>query len=85
MKLGYKYFRNNLIKLMIFSVPILYVLWEHLHGKGNPNDEAGALILLAVLIVVGNVGLFILMIRAKRKEQAESSQTGISDDTKPAA
>lgn len=85
MKLGYKYFRNNLIKLMILSVPILYVLCQHLHGKGNPNDEPGALILLAVLIVVGNVGLFILMIRAKRKEQAESLQTRISDDTKPAA
>jgi hypothetical protein len=42
MKLGYKYFRNNLIKLMILSVPILFVLWEHLHGKGNPNDEPGA-------------------------------------------
>jgi uncharacterized membrane protein len=85
MKLGYKYFRNNLIKLMILSVPILYVLWEHLHGKGNPNDEPGALILLAVLIVVGNVGLFFLMIRAKRKEQAASLHTRISDDTKPAA
>ena len=85
MKLGYKYFRNNLIKLMILSVPILYVLIEHLHGKGNPNDEPAALILLAVLIVVGNVGLFILMIRAKRKEQAASLQTRISDDTKPAA
>jgi hypothetical protein len=85
MKLGYKYFRNNLIKLMILSVPILYVLWEHLHGGGNPNDEPGALILLAVLIVVGNVGLFILMIRAKRKEQAENLQTRILDDTKRAA
>ena len=85
MKLGYKYFRNNLIKLMILSVPILYVLWEHLHGNGNPNDEPGALILLAGLIVVGNVGLLILMIRAKHKEQAESLQTRISDDTKPAA
>ena len=85
MKLGYKYFRNNLIKLMILSVPILYVLWEHLHGKGNPNDEPGALILIAVLMVVGNVGLFILMIRAKRKEQAANLQTKISDETKPAA
>jgi hypothetical protein len=85
MKLGYKYFRNNLIKLMILSVPILFVLWEHLHGRGNPKDEPGALILLAVLIVVGNVGLFILMIRAKRKEQAERLQTKISDDKKRAA
>ena len=74
MKRGYKYFRNNLIKLMIVSVPILYVLWEHLHGKGNPNDESGALILLAVLIVVGNVGFYILMMRAKRNEQTERLQ-----------
>lgn len=85
MKLGYKYFRNNLIKLVILSIPILYVLWEHLHGKGNPNDEPAALILLAVLMVVGNVGLFILTIRAKRKERAESMQTKVSDDTKTAA
>jgi hypothetical protein len=81
MKLGYKYFRNNLIKVMILSVPMLFVLWEHLHGRGNPNDEPGALILLAVLIVVGNVGLFILMIRAKRKEQAGHLQSKASDDT----
>jgi len=81
MKLGYKYFRSNLIKLMILSVPILFLLWVHLHGRGNPNDEPAALILLAVILVVGNIGLFILMIRAKRKKQSESLQTRISDDS----
>jgi hypothetical protein len=85
MKLGYKYYRSNLIKLMIFSVVILFVFWEHLRGKGNPNDEPGALIFLGVLMVVGNVGLFILMRRAKRKEQAESLQTKIPDETKRSA
>jgi len=85
MKLDYRYFRNNLIKLVILSILVLYVLFEHLRGRGNPNDEPGALILIAVMIVVGNVGLFILMIRAKRKEQAESWQKSISDNTKPDA
>lgn len=67
MKLGYKYFRNNLIKLMILSVPVSYVLWAHLHGHGNPKDEPEVLIFFAVLMVVSNGGLFILMIRARRK------------------
>lgn len=71
MKLGYKYYRNNFIKLAILSVAILPVFWAHLHGKGNPNDEPAALILLAVLMVVGNAGLFIAMRIAKRREQAQ--------------
>jgi hypothetical protein len=71
MKLGYKFYRNNLIKLAILSVGCLGIFWDHLHGKGNPQDEPGALILIAVLIVVGNVGLLIAMLRAKRREQAQ--------------
>jgi hypothetical protein len=81
MKLGYKYYRNNLIKLAILSVAIIPVFWAHLHGTGKP----GALILIAVLMVIGNVGLFIAMRRAKRREQAEALQTKISDETKPVA
>lgn len=65
---------------MILSVPLLFVLGEHLQGRGNPNDEPGALILIAVLIVIGNIGLFILMIRARRKEQARSLQTRTPGD-----
>jgi hypothetical protein len=80
MKLGYKYYRNNLIKLMILSVGLICMFWDHLRGRGNPKDEPAALILIAVIMVVGNVGLFILMMRAKRKEQAESLQTKITDD-----
>jgi hypothetical protein len=83
MKLGYKYYRNNFIKLAILSVAIIPVFWAHIHGTGNPKDEPGALILLAVLMVVGNVGLFIAMRRAKRREQAEALQARISDETKP--
>jgi hypothetical protein len=74
MKLGYKYYRNNLIKLAILSFAGIAVFWNHLRGKGNPGDEPGALILIAVIMVVGNVGLFIAMRRAKRSEQAESAQ-----------
>src|SRR5690349_6958687 len=66
MKIGYKFYRNNLIKLAILSVGCLGIFWDHLHGRGNPDDEPGALILVAVLMVVGNTGLFIAMRRAKR-------------------
>ena len=86
MKLGYKYYRNSLIKVMILSVAVLYVVWKHLRGRGIPNDQPRALILLAVVIMVAsNVGLFIAMRRAKRREQAASLQKRISDDTKRAA
>jgi hypothetical protein len=84
MKLGYKYYRNNLIKLAILSVGCLGIFWDHFRGKGNPKDEPGALILIVALMVVGNVGLFIAMRRAKRREQAEIAKTRISHET-PAA
>ncbi|HEX3624053.1 MAG TPA: hypothetical protein VH280_01370 [Verrucomicrobiae bacterium] len=82
MKLGYKYYRSSLIKLMIYSIVILGVFWGHLRGRGNPNDEPGALIFVGVLMIVGNVGLFILMLRAKRKEQTESLKARVSYETK---
>ena len=40
---------------------------------GDPNDEPAALILIAVTMVTANVGLFIAMRRAKRKEQEEKT------------
>jgi divalent metal cation (Fe/Co/Zn/Cd) transporter len=84
MKLGYKYYRNSLIKVAILSVACLGIFWDHLRGKGNPKDEPGALILIAVLMVVGNVGLFIAMRRAKRREQAETLEMRMPDETKRA-
>ena len=81
MTIGYKYFRNNFIKLAILSVACLGMFWDHLRGKGNPKDEPAALILIAVLMVVGNVGLFIAMRRAKRREQAEISSTRTAHGT----
>lgn len=77
MKLGYKYYRDNLIHLAILTVGCLAIFWDNLHGGGHPDDEPGGLILLGVLMVVGNVGLFIAMRRAKRKEQAELPETAI--------
>jgi hypothetical protein len=84
MKLSYKYYRDNLIKVAILSVACLGIFWDHLRGKGNPQDEPGALILIAVLIVVGNIGLFIAMRQAKRREQAEILEMRKSDETKRA-
>ncbi len=71
MKLGYRYYRNNFIKLAILSVASFGIFWDYFTGRGHPDTEPGALILIAVLIVAGNVGLFIAMRRAKRREQAE--------------
>ena len=84
MKLGYKYYRNSFIKLAILSVACVGIFWDYFTGRGHPDSEPGAFILIAVLVVVGNVGLFIAMRRAKRKEQDQIAQTRISDET-PAA
>ena len=81
MKLGYKYYRNSFIKLAILSVACVSIFWDYFTGRGHPDTEPGALILIAVLVVAGNVGLFIAMRRAKRREQAEIAQTRISHDT----
>ena len=80
MKLGYKYYRNNLIKLAILSVGCLGIFWDEFTGRGHPDSKPGALILIAVLIVVGNIGLFIAMRRAKRREQLEIAQISISNE-----
>ena len=80
MRLGYKFYRNNLIKLAILSVACVGIFWDYFTGSGHPGAEPGALILIAVLIVFGNGALFIAMRRAKRREQA-----GISDDTQTAS
>ncbi|HEX4120276.1 MAG TPA: hypothetical protein VH619_06660 [Verrucomicrobiae bacterium] len=74
MTLGYRFYRHSFIKLAILSVPVAIVLLEHLRGKGNPKDETGALVLLAFMMVIGNLGLFIAMRRAKRREEAARVQ-----------
>jgi len=73
--LGYKFYRNSLIKLVILSVACLFIFWEYLTGQAHPDTEPGALLLLAVLIVVGNTWLFIAMRRAKRHEDCEKTTT----------
>jgi len=73
MKLDYNYYRKNFIKSAILTVALLFYFWDKLHGRGNPNDEPGTLILIAVMMVAGNAGLFIAMRRAKRKEQKENA------------
>jgi len=67
--LGYQYYRDNLIKLAILSVGCLGVFWDELRGKGHPGNEPAALILVALIILLGNSALFIAMRRAKRREQ----------------
>ena len=79
-ELGYKYYRNSLIKLIILSVACIGIFWDYFTGRGHPDTEPGALILIAVIMVVGNVWLFIAMRRAKRREQVELAQTKVSDD-----
>jgi hypothetical protein len=70
-KPGYKFYRNNLIKLALLSVPICWYLWDKIHGRGNKNDDPSALIIIAVIMVFGNIGLFIAMRKAKRREDSK--------------
>src|ERR1051326_1956184 len=81
MKLGYKYYRNSFIKLIILSVAGIGIFWDYFTGRGHPDTQPGALILIAVIMVVGNVWLFIAMRRAKRREQAPIALTRIAEET----
>jgi hypothetical protein len=72
-KLGYKYYRNNLIKLVLLSIPMCWYLWDKIHGRGNKNDEPIALIVVVGIMVAGIPVLFIAMRRAKRTEDSEKS------------
>ena len=69
--MNYKFYRNNLIKLALLSVAMCAYLWEKFHGGGNKNDDPSALVIIAVIMVFGNIGLFIAMRRAKRREDSE--------------
>jgi hypothetical protein len=75
MALSSKFYRNNLIKLAILTAAYVVILVEFLRGKAHPDTEPGAIIFLGVLAVVGNVGLFVAMRRAKRREQAEANNS----------
>jgi len=83
--MGYIYYRNSLIKVALLSVACLGIFWDYFTGKSHPGTEHGVLILIAVIIVVGNVTLFVLMQRAKRREQAENAAEaqGASQRNKP--
>jgi hypothetical protein len=70
MILGYKFYRNNLITMAILSIACIGMFWDYFTGRGHPDTEPGALILIAAIIIVGNGWLFIAMRRAKRREQA---------------
>src|SRR5215211_5863772 len=85
MKLGYKYYRHNLIKLAILSVAGVGIFWDYFTGRGHPDTQPGALILIAVIMVGGNVWLFIAMRRAKRRELAEVAHSRISDGARGGA
>ena len=83
MKLGYKYYRNNLIKSGILSIGCLGIFWDHLRGQGNPGDEPAALVLIAAMILFGNPALFLLMRRAKHRELAQDKlQSGSETSAK---
>src|SRR6186997_1801789 len=73
MRLGYKFYRNNLIKVAILSIACIGIFWDYFTGRRHPAPEPGALIPIAAFIIVGNGWLFIAMRRAKRREQAEIS------------
>ena len=66
-----KYYRNNLIKLGIMSIGGVGIFWDYFTGKGHPDTEPAALVLIALIMVAGNVGLFIAWTRAKLRESQD--------------
>jgi hypothetical protein len=73
MKLGYAYYRSNLIKLAILSVVMPLILWNFFSGK-DTKSEPGAIYLLILLWVGGATFLVWQMIRAKRREREAAAQ-----------
>jgi len=69
MKLSYKFYRDNFIKLAILSIGCVGIFWDWFHGQSK--EQPGVVTWMAVLMVVGNIGLFFAMRRAKRREDAE--------------
>jgi hypothetical protein len=69
MKLGYAYFRSNLIKLGILSVAMPFILWDYFTGK-DTKSELGAIYLIIAIWIGGAAFLTWQMIRAKRRERA---------------
>jgi hypothetical protein len=68
MKLGYKYFRNSLIKLTILSIAMPFVLWGYFTGR-DKGTEPGAIYLHIFLWVAGTGFLVWQMKKAKRRER----------------
>ena len=68
MKVGYKYFRDSLIKLAILSVAMPFILWDFFTGK-DKRSEPGAIYFIIVLWVAGTVFLVWQMRRARRRER----------------
>jgi len=73
MKLGYQYYRSNLVKLAILSVVVPFILWDFFTGK-DTKSEPGAIYLLILLWVGGAAFLVWQMIRAKRREREAATQ-----------
>jgi hypothetical protein len=72
MKLGYKFYRSNFIKLMILSIALPFILWDFFHGNKTKSEPA-AIYLLIFLWIGATTVLILGMVRSKRREQADRS------------
>ena len=82
MKLGYTYFRNSLIKLVILSVAFPFILWDYFTGKDS-KSEPGAIYLIIFISVGGTTYLVWQMMRAKRHER-KIAQSSTAKPSSPA-
>ena len=81
--MGYRFFRNSLIKVAILSMGVCAIFYDSLTGKKVASPAA--LVLLGTLVVFGNGWLTYMMLKARKREQ-KSSQGGNSVQiTKPVA
>lgn len=72
MKLGYNYYRSSLIKLLILSCVLPFILRDFFSGK-DTKSEPGAIYLIIVIWFLG-VGFLVFQMRRTRPKKVQTPE-----------
>jgi hypothetical protein len=74
MNLSYRFYKRTFFKCILLSAACVVILAERFRDAGNTNGAPVAMATIGGVIIVANAGLFVVMQRAKRREEAEALQ-----------